>query len=505
MFMLKLLDKLLDRITMYRLLLYYLIFLVAAAIGLSLLGYIHFNAANIAFSAIYLTIVCLVSNTIFSKAYGVPANIESAYITALILALIITPPTTNFGIIFLTAAGGLSMASKYVLAIKRKHIFNPAAVAVVLTAIGGGQSASWWVGTASMLPFVAIGGILVVQRIRRWSMVLTFLGASLATTVILSLTGGQQLSTTLHQIILSSALCFLAFVMLTEPLSSPSTAKYRLWYGIIVGILFAPQVHIGTQYSTPEIALVIGNIFAYIVNPKVKLLPAFTKRVKVARDTADFIFTPDQKFWYEPGQYMEWTLAHPKTDSRGNRRYFTLASSPTEPELRIGVKFYPKGSSYKKAMLELDHHSPVVAADLGGDFTLPKDPTKKLAFIAGGIGVTPYRSMIKYLIDTDTPQPITLLYAAHDPKDFAYTEIFDKGEQKLGIKTVYTVTHTDKSAGWNGQSGLITAEMIQREIPDYKERTFYISGPQPMVAAVQTILHELGVQHIKTDFFPGYA
>lgn len=503
--MLKMLDRLLDRITMYRLLLYYLIFLVAAAIGLSLFGYIHFSAAGIGFSAIYLTIVCLISNMIFAKVYDVPTNIESAYITALILALIITPPTTTHGILFLTAAGGLAMASKYMLAIKKKHIFNPAAIAVVLTAIGARQSASWWVGTASMLPFVIVGGILIVQRIRRWSMVLAFIGASLLTTTILSFTGGQHIATTLHQTVLSSALCFLAFVMLTEPLSSPSITKYRLWYGMLVGVLFAPQIHIGTQYSTPEIALVIGNIFAYIVNPKVKLIPTFIKRVKVASDTADFVFMPDRKFWYQPGQYMEWTLAHPQTDARGNRRYFTLASSPTEPEIRIGVRFYPKGSSYKKAMLKLHHSSQLVAADLGGDFTLPKDPTKKLAFIAGGIGVTPYRSMIKYLIDTDTPQPITLLYAAHDPQNFAYTDVFDDAEQKLGIKTVYTVTDASSAAHWHGQTGLITTAMIKREIPDYKERTFYISGPQPMVAAVQMILHELGVQHVKTDFFPGYA
>src|SRR5665213_3089003 len=200
--------------------------------------------------------------------------------------------------------------------------------------------------------------------------------------------------------------------MLTEPLTSPPTAKKQTWYGAIVGFLLPPQAHFLSFYTTPELALVIGNAFSYLISPKTKLFPILRQKVKIAADTVDFIFNPGQKFAYEPGQYLEWTLQHEKTDSRGSRRYFTLASSPTEPDLIIGVKFYEDGSSFKKALLDASADTFIVASQLAGDFVMPKDPTKQLVFIAGGIGVTPFRSMVKYLLDKNDTRKVTLLYSA---------------------------------------------------------------------------------------------
>src|SRR5258708_5072628 len=142
----KLIDYWLDRITMYRLVLYYLLLLLAAAIGLSLLGVLHFNALAIAFSAGYITLICWITNKIFAHVFETPSNTDSVFITALILALIITPYHNSHDILFLTAASGLAMASKYILSIRKKHIFNPAAVAVALLAFSAGQTASWWIG-----------------------------------------------------------------------------------------------------------------------------------------------------------------------------------------------------------------------------------------------------------------------------------------------------------------------------------------------------------------------
>jgi ferredoxin-NADP reductase len=158
-------------------------------------------------------------------------------------------------------------------------------------------------------------------------------------------------------------------------------------------------------------------------------------------------------------------------------------------------------------MLTIDNRSQVVVSNLGGDFVLPKDSSKKIAFIAGGIGITPYRGMIKYLSDTKTPQPVTLLYSATSAEDFVYTDVFEEAKQTLGIKTVYTITGANVPAEWRGRTGMVSAEMIQSEIPDYNERLFYISGSQTMVTSVKETLQSLGVtnNHIKGDFFPGYS
>ena len=181
--MLRFIDKITDGITMYRLVLYYLIALIVAAICLSAFGDLHYKPLNIIISSAILVATCWIINKVFSYIFDAPINLESSIITALILALIITPDPTGYNILFLLAAGGLAMASKYLLTIRGKHIFNPAAIAVALTAFGPRQTASWWVGTAVMLPFVLIGGLLITRKIRRQRMVITFfIATTLSTT-----------------------------------------------------------------------------------------------------------------------------------------------------------------------------------------------------------------------------------------------------------------------------------------------------------------------------------
>src|SRR5205807_8109627 len=119
----------------------------------------------------------------FARTWGVPANAESVYITALILALIITPLTRVGDVWFLLWAGIWAMASKYILAIHKQHIFNPVAFAVALTALTLNQTASWWVGAEPLLPFVLAGSLLIVRKTRRWDSVLAFSGVALCATL----------------------------------------------------------------------------------------------------------------------------------------------------------------------------------------------------------------------------------------------------------------------------------------------------------------------------------
>ena len=506
--LLRYIDRLVDGVTMYMLLIYYLVGLLLAAVGLSLFKDLHYNPVYIIISTLILVSACWIINKVFANIFEAPSNRESSIITGLILALIIAPNPTGFGITFLLAASGLAIASKYLLTWHNKHIFNPAAIAIVLTAFGPRQSASWWVGTSVMLPFVLVGGILIMRKIRRERMVLSFFASAAVATTVYSLIGHTNVMTSFHNMLLSSSLFFLGFVMLTEPLTSPPTAEKQTWYGILVGVLLPPQVHFFKFYSSPELALLAGNIFSYIISPKVKLFPTLKEKYKVAANTLDFVFTPDRKLAYEPGQYLEWTLPHANQDIRGNRRYFTLASSPTEPDVRIGVKFYDNGSSYKHAMLDLDENSMVAASQLAGDFVMPKDPSRKLVFIAGGIGVTPFRSMVKYMIDTKQSRTVTLLYSARSEQDFAYRDVFEQARNEFGLNTLYVVSNAQTKATMPRTiSGMITADTIKQTVPDYLERVFYISGTHPMVVAMQDALHGLGVNkhNIKVDFFPGYA
>jgi ferredoxin-NADP reductase/Na+-translocating ferredoxin:NAD+ oxidoreductase RnfD subunit len=505
----KAIDDFLNKTTMYRLLIYYLGGLLAVAFVVGLFGNLGFSPMALLVSTAVLLAACWFSNRVFAFVFQAPVNHESSLITALILALLITPKFGLYDMTFLVAASGLAMASKYILTINDVHIFNPAALAVAITAFGPRQNASWWIGTAVMLPFVLIGGVLVVRKIRRGQMAVSFLVTAFAATALFTWFGHGNMLTTIKQTALTSPVFFLGFVMLTEPLTSPGTKGKRAWFGILVGLLVPPQVHLGSFYTSPELALIIGNIFAYIIDPRVRLFPVLTQKLRIATNSVDFVFNPGKRLAYRPGQYMEWTLPHSHIDNRGNRRYFTLASSPTEPTLRLGVKFYEPGSSYKKAMLGMTSTTEIVAAQVAGDFVLPKNQKRKLVFIAGGIGVTPFRSMVKYLIDKHEQRDVIMLYAAKNAQDIAYADIFEQARQELGIQTTYVLARPDPAQplGAHQREGYISASTIRAAVPDYRSRTFYISGSHQMVVAIQDALNNLGVpkSRIKVDYFPGYA
>ncbi len=506
--MIEFIDDALNRVTMYRLVLYYLIFLLGVALLLSFAGVMGYDPFALLFTTGFLLAACSISNWIFARAFAVAPNAESTYITALILALIISPLQSYADLWFLGWAAVLAMASKYIVAIGKKHIFNPAAFAVALTYVAIDQSASWWIGSAVMLPFVLAGGVLVVRKLQRADLVVSFLLTGLVTILLGAVITGSDWIATVERIMLYSPAFFFAFIILTEPLTSPQSADWRVLYGALVGLLFVPEIHIGGFFTTPEFAILIGNIFAYLVSPKRTLVLQLKRKTKLAPDVYDFVFAPPSKFAYAPGQYMEWTLGHADPDSRGNRRYFTLASSPTESNLRLGVKFYDASSSFKQALLSLDTNSEVVASQLAGDFTLPRDPKQKCVFIAGGIGITPFRSMIKYLLDKHERRPVTLFYAGRTANELVYLDIFEKARSELGIKTIYTITDSARvPSWWQGKVGRITPALLKEQVPDYKDSLFYISGPKSMVDGFKALLRQLNVAetHIKTDFFQGLA
>lgn len=491
----KILDSFLNSITMYRLVVYYLVLLVVAGIILATFGLMPFNPFALGISCIFLLVIGWLTNKVFAGVFEVPANVESVYISALILTLIITPVKSfhDFGFLFWAAV--LTMASKFILAVNRKHLFNPAAFAVALTAFAINGTASWWVGSLAMLPFV-LTGILVVVKTRRFNAVFYFFAVYFLVLFAFDVLAGANPLVSLQKSVTDTPLLFFAFIMLTEPLTMPPTANLQAVYGGLIGLLLVPKVHLGSVYSTPELALLVGNVFSYLVSPKFKLLLTLKEKVKLGEDIYDFVFTADRRFSFIPGQYMEWTYAHPNTDDRGNRRYFTLANSPTEEDVRLGIKFYPNSSSYKRNLLDMNVGAKILAGSLMGDFVLPKDRNQKLVFVAGGIGITPFRSMLKDLIDLGEKRDIVVLYTDKTQDKFVYQDILNTAEKVLGIKTLYVATES---------AGHADANYITTNIPDYRDRTFYVSGSNRMVKGFEDLLSSLNLpkSQVVTDFFPG--
>ncbi len=502
----KLIDDFLNRVTMYRLVLYYLIALLCAAAVLSLTGFLAYDFSALLFSVVFLLAVSWATNKLFARVFNVPTNVESVYISALILALIIDPIRSLDDLWFLGWAAIWAMASKYIVAVKRKHIFNPVAFAVTLMYFTIHQPASWWVGNGLMLPFTLIGGLLLVRKLGRFDLVFSYLLSSFSMILIANLFSMGQFVSDLQRTLIYSPLLFFSFIIVTEPLTTPPTRRLRILYGTLTGILSSQQFHLGSFYITPELAMLIANLFSYMVSPKTRVALRLQEKIKIAPDIYDFVFTSNPHFAYAPGQYMEWTLAHANSDERGNRRYFTLASAPAEDNIRMGIKFYQRSSTFKKALLSMNQGDEIIAAQVAGDFVLPRNPSQKCIFIAGGVGITPFRSMIQHLLDLNQKRPITLFYANKDVQDIVYQNVFDRAERELGIRTIYTVTgQSTISTDWMGSIGRINAQLIQRVVPDYKECHFYISGPGSMVSACKKTLRQMNIpaSQIKTDFFPG--
>ncbi|MBI4415050.1 MAG: oxidoreductase [Candidatus Kerfeldbacteria bacterium] len=501
------LDRLLNGITMYRVVFYGLLFLVTLGTLWCFVGILPFSGFAIIGTSLLLLGLCWSANRLFARIFRRPAHDDSAYITALILTLIVPPYQTPADLRFLLLVPILAIAGKHIVAVRRQHLFNPAAFAVVIAALIVGRSANWWVGNAAMFPAVLLVGILIIHKQRRWDVVAAFLPVALLTTTMPGVLRGFSLPSALASAVVYAPLFFFASVMLTEPFTLPPTRRLRMLFGVVVALLLSPQAHVGSIFSTPELALIAGNgLFAFF-SGRGRAILRFRFKRQIAHQITEFVFDgplPD----YRPGQYFEWMVPHRRPDSRGIRRYFTIASSPTEGDVRLGVKIFSNGSSFKRALQALQPGQTVLAEQRDGDFILPRDPNAKLAFLAGGIGVTPFRSIIKYLLDTHARRSILLLYACQTVGDIAYRDVFDQAERELDIRTMYVLSDTKAAPrDWKGPTGYITADIIRTYIPDFAERRFYLSGPQAMVSSYIGVLGSLDIprRKIMTDYFPGFA
>lgn len=501
-------NRLLDHITMYRLTIYYLSALLAIAVLFSAIGWLSFNPLDIMIVTAEVVGGVLLANQIMADLLGASINTESSIITALILALIIAP---KFPISFIpiALAGSFAIGSKYLATIMDHHVFNPVAAGAVALALLSDTSATWWVGTPILLPFVIAGGYLVVKKVNRERMVAEFLLSFLTIVGSLSLihTGSLiSMFNTWYMSLTHTALLFFAAVMFTEPATSPGTNTKRSYFAYLTAVLYAtPQLNLAGIVFTPEMALVMANAFSFAINPQYRYVLRLKMKRLIARDTYEFEFETQTPLKYVPGQYMEWTLPHPKMDNRGNRRYFSLSSTASELPA-FAIKYYTPPSSYKANLLTLPIGGTLSATSLAGDFTLPNKLNEPLVFVAGGIGIAPFRSMIKQVTDEKRKVDITLIYVNKTADEVCYLPLWEEAKA-YGVTTHFCLTDgANLPKPWHGLTGHLTPEMIKSVLPKWQSSTYYISGPQRLVESVEQVLNNIKIpkNQIITDFFPGY-
>ncbi len=226
------------------------------------------------------------------------------------------------------------------------------------------------------------------------------------------------------------------------------------------------------------------------------------KTHREAENITTFWFEPEKAIEYIAGQYIEMTLPHSNPDERGIKHWFTLSSSPIDaPLVSITTKFAERSSTFKAALRRKQPGDTIMLSEAMGDFVLPKDSTIPLVFVAGGIGITPFHSIIKWLLDTHQERDITFLYAVNNEHEMVFQKLFEH----YGMKRIIVV-NTPISI-WDGQTGRLTGGRIIELAQPTDDSLIYISGPEPMVEGLDKDLHKLGVEksHLVGDFFPGYT
>lgn len=228
----------------------------------------------------------------------------------------------------------------------------------------------------------------------------------------------------------------------------------------------------------------------------------FERSEAEAANIRTFYFRPESPVQYTAGQYTQLKLPHADPDKRGIKRWFTLSSSPTDELLTITTKYAgdDHSSSFKKALFSLKPGTGLHMASPMGDFVLPKIIQTPLVFVAGGIGVTPFHSILGWLAATREQRPIKLLYGVRTEDEIIFQETFSKA----GVEP--TIVVSEPSAAWGGERGRISAELILGLEKPTDDTLVYVSGPEPMVQALEKDLHKagLGKHQVVTDEFPNY-
>jgi ferredoxin-NADP reductase len=225
---------------------------------------------------------------------------------------------------------------------------------------------------------------------------------------------------------------------------------------------------------------------------------------EVAKGTLLVLFAVDGYPQYRPGSYF-WVELPDRghQDEKGLRRHISLVTSPTETGI-VGLATRLRDTAFKRTLAELDVGDEVAVEEPKGSFLLPEDTSVDYVFIAGGIGITVFRSMLRYIADEGLPYRVTLVYSNRDRESAVFLDELEELERRIGgLRVVLTITEQE---GWEGESRRIDADMLREHLGDLDAKQFLVAGPPPMADGVSESLLTAGVpeERVLTDGFSGY-
>lgn len=230
-------------------------------------------------------------------------------------------------------------------------------------------------------------------------------------------------------------------------------------------------------------------------------------RKEVAEGTMAFWFEKPSGWTFKPGQYLDMTLLDSaETDSEGNVRSFSIASAPHEETLMVATRM--RDTAFKRVLRSMPLGTAVKVEGPSGDLILQNDSARTAVFLAGGIGITPFRSIVHWAAKEKSPNRIVLFYSNRRPEDapfLADLQCLENDNPKY--KLIASMTEMDKShQPWNGEIGLIDPRMLGRHLRGAASPIYYIAGPPAMVKGLHEMLSKTGINDddIRAEEFAGY-
>lgn len=229
------------------------------------------------------------------------------------------------------------------------------------------------------------------------------------------------------------------------------------------------------------------------------------EKTEVAKGTLMVVFDlQGEQVDFVPGQYFWVELPNRgHDDERGLRRHISIVTSPNDRGV-LGLATRIRDTAFKQTLAEMEVGDKAIVEEPKGDYHLPEDTSKEYVFIAGGIGITVFRSMLKYIAEEDLPYRITLVYSNRDLESTAFLdELKDLENQIDGLKMILTMTDDET---WEGDTRRIDADFIREQVGDIGACTYLVAGPPDMVNSVADSLEAAGVpeDQVLRSRFAGY-
>lgn len=485
--------------SMYRLMsvsLLALLLLSALFAGIGLIGY---DPLGILATAAVAVIATALATLVFAGVFRQSAHLESSLITGLLITFILPPTLEPRDIVGAATAGAIAGASKYLFVISGRHFLNPAAVGSTVAVTLGLSASFWWIANPPMAIPIVLAGALVAWRSGLGSVALVGLGVGGLALLTRLLVSGQELWSSLYLIATSYPLVFLALFMLSEPLTMAPRRLSRMAVATVMGLGVALPFSVAlgtvTVYSSPEIALLAGNLVAVVWTLVSRASRSAGINLTNTRELGDygavFTFAPTGPVRFQAGQWIEIDFPHRRADRRGSRRVFSVVSPPHEataasPALRIATRRATPSSSFKHALSVAPATSRARIVRMGGDFLFPKDLSTPLLLLAGGVGVTPFLSQLAEDTHRGITRDVVLIDVRKDPNESWGDDVI----RASGVRHLIT-----------SRVGL-TASLAQ--VVDIADRWCAVSGSPGFVRSGEGLLKSSGARSVATDSFTGY-